>query len=172
MNPNEKNPKKSPKYSCIKCNYNTCSKKDFTKHLHTKKHSMVTNPNNPNEKIPKNPHAINHVCECGKIYSHQSSLCAHKKKCIVIISNKETNLDLENNELLFKEEHQLSLGKNELINYLMKENSEFKEMLLEQNKLMMKVCEKNSVINNINSNNKTFNLNVFLHLFTFQTPIN
>jgi hypothetical protein len=161
MNPNEKIPKKSPKYSCITCNYNTCSKKDFTKHLHTKKHFMVTNPNNPNEKIPKNPHTINHVCECGKIYSHQSSLCAHKKKCTNI--NKETILDLENKETILKEDTQISLGKNDLISYLMKENSEFKEMLLEQNKLMMKVCEKNSVINNINSNNKTFNLNVFLN---------
>jgi hypothetical protein len=165
MIPNEKIPKKSPKYSCSKCNYNTCSKKDFSKHLLTKKHLMVTNPNNPNEKIPKNPHTINHVCECGKIYSHQSSLCAHKKKCIIISNkeNKETTLDLENKETILKEDTQISLGKNELINYLMKENSEFKEMLLEQNKLMMKVCEKNSVINNINSNNKTFNLNVFLN---------
>lgn len=165
MNPNEKNPKKSSKYSCCECNYNTSSKKDFSKHLQTKKHFSVTNPKNPNEKIPKNPLTIKHICECGKIYSHQSSLCTHKKKCN-INSLKKINTTMESNETnenLSKEYSQVALDKNDLIKYLMKENSEFKEMLLEQNKMVMKVCEKNSVINNINSNNKTFNLNVFLN---------
>jgi len=55
MNPNDKNPQKSPKYSCCVCNYNTCNKKDFTNHHQTKKHFSVTNPKNPNEKIPKIP---------------------------------------------------------------------------------------------------------------------
>jgi hypothetical protein len=48
----------------------------------------------------------------------------------------------------------------------MKENSEFKELIVEQNKMVMKMCEKtsSSITNsNINSNNKTFNLNVFLN---------
>jgi hypothetical protein len=60
----------------------------------------------------------------------------------------------------------ISLDKDDLIKYLMKENSEFKEMIVEQNKVVMKICENNnSTINNItsNSNNKTFNLNVFLN---------
>jgi hypothetical protein len=53
-----------------------------------------------------------------------------------------------------------------LIKYLIKENTEFKDMLIEQNKAVLKVCEKTtSSINNsnINSNNKMFNLNVFLN---------
>jgi hypothetical protein len=46
----------------------------------------------------------------------------------------------------------------------MKENNEFKDMLLEQNKMVMKICEnEKSVVNNINSNNKTFNLQLFLN---------
>jgi len=48
-----------------------------------------------------------------------------------------------------------------------KENTEFKEMLIEQNKMIMKVYEKEASttgsICNINSHNKTFNLNVFLN---------
>jgi hypothetical protein len=165
MNPNDKNPQKSSKYSCCDCNYNTCNKKDFAKHLRTIKHISVTNPKNPNEKIPKNPLTIKYVCECGKIYSHQSSLCTHKKKCN-INNIKEINTTMESNdtnENLSKEYSQVSLDKNDFIKYLMKENSEFKEMLLEQNKMIVKVCEKNSVVNNVNSNNKTFNLNVFLN---------
>ena len=159
MNPNDKNPQKSPKYSCCDCNYNTCNKKDFTKHLHTIKHISVTNPKNPNEKIPKNPQISEYVCNCGRFYSHMSSLCAHKKKCTYVpCIPLDTQCQLE---------HQLdktvNINKDELIKYLMKENSEFKEMLLEQNKMIVKVCEKNSIVNNVNSNNKTFNLNVFLN---------
>jgi hypothetical protein len=60
-----------------------------------------------------------------------------------------------------------AIDKDELINYLMKENGEFKEMLLEQNKIMMKMAENGGSSNinngNINSHNKTFNLNVFLN---------
>ena len=162
MNPNEKSPKKSPTFSCSICDYNTCNKKDFLKHTKTKKHRMLTNPNNPNEKIPKNPQISEYVCNCGRFYSHMSSLCAHKKKCTYVpCIPLDTQCQLE---------HQLdktvNINKDELIKYLMKENSEFKEMLIEQNKMAMKVCENGSIdINNsnINSNNKTFNLNVFLN---------
>jgi hypothetical protein len=53
----------------------------------------------------------------------------------------------------------------DLIKYLMKENSEFKQMIIEQNKQMIEISKNNSITNNgnINSNNKTFNLQVFLN---------
>jgi hypothetical protein len=57
-------------------------------------------------------------------------------------------------------------NKDQLIKYLIKENSEFKELIVEQNKMVMKMCEKGVTTinnNNINSHNKTFNLNVFLN---------
>ena len=86
MNPNDKNPQKSPKYSYCDCNYNTCNKKDLTKHLHTIKHISVTNPKNPNEKIPKNPITIKYVFECGKIYKLFFGIF-----CLRIILRKMTN---------------------------------------------------------------------------------
>jgi hypothetical protein len=63
------------------------------------------------------------------------------------------------------------MDKDELIKYLMKENSEFKDMLVEQNKMVMKICEKSldtgKTINNTNTNcnniNNSFNLNLFLN---------
>jgi hypothetical protein len=56
----------------------------------------------------------------------------------------------------------------ELIKYLMKENSDFKQMIIEQNKQMIEMSKNNSVTNNnnnnnINSHNKSFNLNFFLN---------
>ena len=46
----------------------------------------------------------------------------------------------------------------------MKENSEFKQMIIQQNKQMIEMSKNNSVTNNnINSHNKSFNLNFFLN---------
>jgi hypothetical protein len=149
-----KNPQKSPAFFCEKCDYITCNTKDYKKHCDTIKHRSVTNPNEILTKNPqKSPYHNLFICLCGKSYSHKTSLSTHKKKCKIV--HNETSLVLQN-----------GLNKDDLLKYLMKENSEFKEMLLDQNKMIMKVCEKdNSNINNthINSHNKTFNLNVFLN---------
>ena len=148
-----KNPQKSPTFVCEKCDYLTCNAKDYKKHCETIKHGSVTNPNKILTKIPKkSPEHKIFFCNCGKSYLHNSSLSAHKKKCII---TETSCITIQN-----------TLNKDDLLEYLMKENTEFKEMLIEQNKMIMKVCEKdNSGIynSNINSNNKTFNLNVFLN---------
>ena len=60
-------------------------------------------------------------------------------------------------------------GQQQLIEYLMKENSEFKQLMIDQNKHMMELAKhsgnnnSNVNINNTNNNNKTFNLNFFLN---------
>jgi hypothetical protein len=94
-----------------------------------------------------------HKCECGKIYKHRQSLYVHKQNCIT------------------KDDINKELHDKDLIDYLLKENSEFKEMLLEQNKMMMEIAKtsqtnnNNNIMNNSNnhSHNKTFNLNFFLN---------
>jgi len=95
------------------------------------------------------------ICDkCSKTYKARNSLWYHKKKCQGII-NTETD-----------EEEKISIDKDDIIKFLMKENGEFKELLMEQNKMVMKMCENSSssiTNSNINSHNKTFNLNVFLN---------
>jgi hypothetical protein len=153
MSVNKENPKKPLNFCCIKCDFYTSNKKDFSRHLQTKKHFVNENQCFSIEKTPKNPTA---ECACGKIFKDNSGLWRHKKKCTLLESDVQYKFE--------KEDSQICIVKDDLIKYLMKENSEFKEMLLEQNKLVMKVCDKSSTINNnINSNNKTFNLNVFLN---------
>ena len=50
----QKIPKNPNEYICINCNYKTLSKKDYTKHLMTRKHQMLTNDSeNDSKKIPK-----------------------------------------------------------------------------------------------------------------------
>ena len=46
-------PKNPKKYECIKCNFITSNKKDYTRHLTTAKHKMVTNDNKKPQKNPK-----------------------------------------------------------------------------------------------------------------------
>jgi hypothetical protein len=96
-------------------------------------------------------------CTCGKIFMHRQSLSLHRKKY-----NCETS---EYNEFDIQT---ADLNDKELISYLMKENSEFKSMLLEQNKMMMNIVQNShssisNTINQTNSHNKTFNLQFFLN---------
>jgi hypothetical protein len=141
MDTNEKNPKKPINYFCEVCDFNTSNKKDFNRHNLTDKHLLLTNPN---EKTPKNPLF---TCNCGKSYKHSSSLCGHKKKCNVKTVT-DSNAD--------------SFDKDQLILMLIKENSEFKTMMMEQQTTMLKVIE-NGTHNTTNSHNKSFNLQFFLN---------
>ena len=44
--------KNPPKFSCLKCNYFTSSKKDFEKHCETKKHKVGQNDKKKSQKSP------------------------------------------------------------------------------------------------------------------------
>jgi len=148
-------------FFCKFCDFKTSKRSNYENHLLTLKHQntdkILTHTDAKNAENAKKAHHFQ--CECNKIYKHRQSLFIHKKKCKFKEHNTIclTESDIEN-----------MIDKSDLINYLMKENGEFKELLLEQNKIMMKMCENSgtsSNINNsnINSNNKTFNLNVFLN---------
>ena len=136
------------KFYCPQCIYFTCNKKDYNKHLTTLKHTKATCVNQKPLKIP-----TLYACEnCNKEYKDRTGLWRHKKKCEENNNYNKPNEPNEPNEPINKK----------LIMMLLKENSELKNMVLD-------VCQKiqpiNSTVNynNINSNNKTFNLNLFLN---------
>ena len=126
------------KYNCQKCNYNTSNKKDFNKHLMTNKHINTTNTTNIVPK-PENKYE----CVCGRIYKHHSSLWNHKKICQSKLYKDSQNLDT-----------------NDTIIALLKQNQEFKELIIEQNKHISNIT--NNTYNTTN-NNQSFNLNFFLN---------
>ena len=139
----ENSQKSLPKFVCKMCDYYTSKKTDYDKHIltlkHIKLHNLLTNVaiNSQGDASKK------HVCECGKKYSHRQSLFTHKKKC-------KLEQDIKpNND-----------SKDVLVEYLMKENTELKQMIID-------VCKNVNVNNSFNttnnSHNKTFNLNVFLN---------
>ena len=144
MDTNEKTPKNPKLFCCEICDFNTSNKKDFNRHSLTDKHILLTNPN---QKTPKNPWF---VCNCGKSYKHSSSLCTHKKKCNTSVQ------DVDKDQLIIM----LIKQNAELI----KETSEFKNMMMEQQNTMLKVIENGTHnTTTTNSHNKTFNLQFFLN---------
>ena len=154
-----KNPTKIPQeFKCLLCDYTTCYLKDFKKHTQTKKHKNneingQINSLGQNTKIYK--------CEnCDKNFTDRSGLWRHKNssKCVTDCKNNDTNaankIDISN--------------KDDLIIMLIKENKEFKSMLMEQHTMMMKILENGTHTTthnttHTNSHNKAFNLNFFLN---------
>jgi hypothetical protein len=144
----------STNFRCDICDYNTSRKYNLEIHLNSVKHKnrLLTTKNNESlVEISK----IYKCQNCSKEFNDRAGLWRHKKKCV----EKENEKEFETNDL---NEQNDSV---ELIKYLMKENSEFKQMIIEQNKQMIEMSKNNSVTNNnnINSHNKSFNLNFFLN---------
>ena len=153
----KKRAKNAEFFHCKLCDFKSFKKSNYDKHLLTLKHTntdkILTHADTKNAENAENTYRFQ--CECNKRYKHRQSLFIHKKNCKINSNNSNAYEDIKN-----------AIDKDELITYLMKENGEFKELLVEQNKVMMKFCDNTSqacITNNINSNNKTFNLNVFLN---------
>jgi hypothetical protein len=141
-----KNPQNIPKkYCCINCDYYTSNKKDYNKHIKTLKHINQQISTDCQHFIPKNLQTSSFECnKCKKKYKDRSGLWRHNKNCKEI-NNNNINVNIS------------EIKNDELINYLMKENSELKKMIID-------VCKNNNnIITNNNCNNKTFNLQVFLN---------
>jgi hypothetical protein len=148
MFPIKESPKISAKFVCEKCNYKCCKQSEYNKHILTRKHKILQNPTSINTQT--------YTCNCGKIYKHSSTLYAHKKIC------NQTKIE-DQNKIIIETENNIS---PDLILEIIKQNKEFKDLLLEQNKTIIELSKNsittNNTINN-NSNNKTFNLQVFLN---------
>jgi hypothetical protein len=150
-NHSENSEKIQPKFKCLSCDYVCYKKQHFEQHTHTKKHKM--NIGNNVENSVNN--TDKHLCVCGKKYKDRTGLWKHKQNCDVLTQ--------ANTQLVITETKDLE-NNTDLITYLMNENKELKNMIMD-------VCKNNSSTNisnsnnnnNVNSHNKTFNMNVFLN---------
>ena len=145
-------PNSALKYYCNFCDYGTCKKSSFDDHNLSAKHKKAAESKQM-ETLENNilPKII--FCEnCEKNFKNRSGLWKHKKKCF------EKEEDIHSNNLNQQNDSV------ELINYLMKENSEFKQMIIEQNKQMIEMTKNAGThITTTNSHNKSFNLQFFLN---------
>jgi hypothetical protein len=137
-----KNAKKIEKnFICNSCDFICSKQSEWTRHIARPKHKYGA------ENIKKTPKNAAYICStCNKQYKYNSGLWKHQKTC--------TNLsDPEHN----------------IVQLLIKENTDFKNVMLDLvksntdlQKQMLDVC-KNSNNTTINSHNKTFNLHFFLN---------
>ena len=142
------------RFNCEKCDYFTSVKSNYNKHLLTVKH-LTTNGNGKSNKTITN--IKKHICElCNKIYTDRSGLWRHKTKCEKTTNKKMTN------------ENETNKTEPDVINMIMevvKQNTEFKELILEQNKQIIELSSKPTTNNNTTNNttNNSFNLQFFLN---------
>ena len=154
-------------FICNNCDYNTCNKKDYNKHLSTNKHKLLMNTDN---KIPNIPIKY-YKCLCGKIYKHSQSLYTHRKKCNYKESENKTIISLEENkeckedykELVMKliVENQSIIKDNQEIKSIMINNNKENQELRKQITDMIPLIGNNNNSHNTVNNKQKFNINVF-----------
>ena len=154
------------KYSCEKCSFECDVKRDYDRHLVTRKHIHNDGPERK---------AI--FCHCGKSYKYRQGLHAHKIKCPTpdssyIMTPNDAPSDMSHP---LKPETQHAVI-TQLIESVIKSNETVQALTLNVNNIMQHFQAQNSTLltqitpaacinNTINSNcnNKTFNLQVFLN---------
>ena len=143
-------------YHCMLCKFKNY-KKHYETHLLTKKHLRNIKHYNEICEIKNKIKNIYH-CPCGKKYSHRQSLHYHRQKCNVKDQNQNPNPTYPEFENKLKMDQ---VNDSDMIKSLLKQNDEFKNILME----FMKNPPQ-QVISNVNNNitnNKQFNLQVYLN---------
>jgi len=158
--------KNAAKYECLKCGFICSKNSDWERHILTQKHQRDTNDTNDtktpvkkSEKLAyqKTANPGYYKCCCGLELKSRSTIWRHKKKCHPKIEVNEKEKDNQNAD-------------KEIIKMLIKENSEFKNMILD----IVKTFQPNANTNNNNTNNNNnshnttnnnnnFNLQFFLN---------
>ena len=152
----EKLPKVAAKYECDGCCYNTDKTSSYAKHLLTAKHQRKHQLTDKSQLV-----ATKDICcdNCNKVYKSRVGLWKHKRTCKGTANAIASEIDTSNDGT------SVSM-KDNLIIELLKQNQEFKDLMIEQNKHMMELAKNagHNTINNNNTNcNNKFNLNVFLN---------
>ena len=117
---------------------------------------MIVNDSKKSQKV-----ASSFVCNCGKRYKYDSGYYRHRNICTF----KKENVTLENEPL----------ENEDVLLQMIKQNDEFKQLLLEQNKQLMEqnykildvykcnISQTNITNSNNNNTNNQFNVNMFLN---------
>ena len=156
----KKTPKNAKIFFCESCDYKTSKSSEYSRHILTRKHKILTNTY---KKTPKNATAF--MCLCGKSYKHRQSLHNHQKKCkFENFENFEKNSEKfeKNSEKFEKNSENLKISKK----------TEKSEEDLDYKNMFMVAMQKNDELTGIikdmvpnigNNNNNKVNINLFLN---------
>ncbi len=143
LSPNS--PNSLHKFYCEKCDYGCSKKGDFNKHTNSIKHNAIYATQNATTTLL--------TCNCGKMYNHKSSYYRHKKSCKYTPPCPENSITYTIEPVQPAEPTSAELLV--VIKELMKQNQELQNTMKE----MIPHLGNN---NTINSNNPTFNVQLFL----------
>ena len=164
-NGNEKTQKTPIKFYCKKCDFLTSNKKDFNRHLLTRKHKKTP-------KIGVKIKNVEYKCIfCERIYKYKSGLSRHKKKCKEDPENfcgKNDNVtqklpsdaNLKKGTTLFekKEKQDDEISLKDILMQQLKQQNETIELLKQSIETNTKMMPKIG-----NNNNNTISINLFLN---------
>lgn len=157
-------------YRCEICDYNTCHRGHWKKHISTSKHKTLSMLYIIQSRPSKMTTPFSQfVCYCGKQYSHQPSLSRHKASCRFVeetmekLSSGSAKLiqTPENGDsssaMTKKQENKVVVDKKTLD--LMEENSRLKDDMITVLQSKPNIVSTGS---NATINSNTLNVNVFL----------
>ena len=159
--------KTSTFFCCKLCDYKSCKKCNYERHILTDKHKRIHLEASGIEFLgenEQNEQKNEFKCICGNSYKFSQGLSKHKKKC----SYKSDKNIVYKNEGEFNALTNLVLEVVKQNKELVSLNNEAQKHNQELTNKLVEICgnsTNNTQINNSNSfnNNKTFNLNVFLN---------
>jgi hypothetical protein len=167
-------PKTANNFECIYCHYKCSKVSNWNDHLSTRKHNFLSKGYIKDKKGYINPAGENenstqHVCDCGKNYTHYSGLWRHKKVCKVdngiVNVNANVNVNTNKEENLIVAPHpptDIEMLTTMFIESI-KQNQEFQKQMFELMKDTMVTNTTNCNNNNMVNSNNNFNLNLFLN---------
>ena len=159
-NPQRNNGKKKVEYKCIKCNYITRNKKDYNRHLKTKKHLRKRDKSIVKQKN------VEFICKkCDKIYKTHSGLWKHTQKCIIDNNKNVENMEvlevIDGSQKIPKKTNEDSAMANAIVK-LVEQNAEMMKCMKEQNAEMIKCMKEHSKVTQNNTTNN-ISINFFLN---------
>ena len=158
---------KDYKYICHSCDFNTCNKTLFNRHLLTAKHKNVLN----SDAVGDAKNTLPFSCDiCNRGFNTRNGKWSHMRKC------SNTNNITGENKLTVHTKITPQMEAIDMVNVILKENTDFKkmmfeefrQMMLEQNKTILELASKQQtnstqINNNTQINKQKFNLNFFLN---------
>ncbi len=157
MKQNETISRKNPQtiFRCNFCDVSFSRKNDYDRHINTRKHEMKQNET----KIPQKSAPPFMCSKCNKVLKSRTSYWRHTKNCCgeneVINKTVTPGVDEQSDD-----------KDKDVIMLLLKQNQEFKELIVSQNNQIVELSKNgstNNSYNHTNSHNKTFNLSFFLN---------
>jgi hypothetical protein len=150
-------------FVCEPCSYECNNKKDYNKHLLTKKHCNVSNSNE--NKL--------YICDtCNKPYKYHSGLWKHKKDCKAKTIEEVNYVDIikqlltQNNELknfIVEQAQEHKKETTDILNRVIDQANENKKDTVDIINKVIENTKPTNITNTTNNNNKAFNINLFLN---------